>query len=153
MAMLAATGMARAEAPEKRKRRRKQERRQIVEATIGTGGRGAACRRAHGVNANQVYAWRRLYEKGLLGPRGKQVSLVPVRVIAADGLPGSRRRSNRHTASGSIQIEFAKARPHVEGAPEPSALRSVLACLLGCSLSGTERRSGSPPESPTCGAD
>jgi transposase len=84
--------MARAEAPEKRKRRTKQERRQIVEATIGTGVSVARVARAHGVNANQVYAWRRLYEKGLLGPPGNQVSLVPVRVtdaIAADGLPGN----------------------------------------------------------------
>jgi transposase len=119
---------------EKRRRRTKQERRQIVEATIGTGVSVARVARAHGVNANQVYAWRRLYEKGLLGPPGNQVSLVPVRVtdaIAADGLPGSGSRRHPQTTSGSIQIEFAKARLHVEGAPEPSILRIVLECLLG----------------------
>lgn len=126
--------MARAEAPEKRKRRTKQERRQIVEATIGTGVSVARVARAHGVNANQVYAWRRLYEKGLLGTSGNQVSLVPVRVtdaIAADGLPGNGSRSHRQTTAGSIQIEFARARLHVEGTPEPSTLRIVLECLLG----------------------
>jgi transposase len=68
---------------EERIRRSKEERRRIVEATIGTGISVARVARAHGVNANQVYAWRRLYEKGLLGRSGNHAALVPVRLTEA----------------------------------------------------------------------
>lgn len=119
--------------PEERIRRSKEERRRIVEATIGTGVSVARAARANGVNANQVYAWRRLYEKGLLGASVNHAALVPVRLtdtvpiapIAVN--PGGSRRAS----SGAIQIDFAKARVHIEGAPEPATLRVVLDCLLG----------------------
>jgi transposase len=117
---------------EKRVRRSKQERRRIVEATMGTGVSIARVARANGVNANQVYAWRRLYEKGLLGPSGNQAALVPVRITDAN-VPGtlsdSVNRGNRHTSSGAIQIDFARARVQIEGTPEPATLRTVLECL------------------------
>jgi transposase len=121
-------------AAEKRVRRSKQERRRIVEATMGTGVSIARVARANGVNANQVYAWRRLYEKGLLGPTGNQAALVPVRITDASApttLAESSNRGNRHGAPGAIQIDFAKARVHIEGTPEPATLRAVLECLLG----------------------
>jgi transposase len=128
-------GIAPERIAEKRVRRSKQERRRIVEATIGTGVSIARVARAHGVNANQVYAWRRLYEKGLLGPSpGNQAALVPVRITessVADTPAGSSNQTLRHTPSGAIQIEFARARVHIEGTPEPATLRTVLECLLG----------------------
>lgn len=117
-----------------RKRRSKLERRQIVEATIGTGISIAAVARAHGVNANQVHHWRRLYEKGLLGAAAPQTALVPVRIIdpsAAEAVAAAPRPSSRPLASGAIDIEAAKARIRVEGAPDAATLRLVLECLLG----------------------
>ncbi len=40
--------------------------------------------RAHGVNANQVFAWRRQYRQGLLGSEKKEVpGLLAVRVAEA----------------------------------------------------------------------
>lgn len=101
---------------------------------MGTGVSIARVARANGVNANQVYAWRRLYEKGQLGPTGNQSALVPVRITDASApttLAESSNRGNRHSALGTIQIDFAKARVHIEGAPEPATLRAVLECLLG----------------------
>lgn len=101
---------------------------------MGTGVSVARVARAHGVNANQVYAWRRLYEKGLLGPSGNQPALVPVRITDASApgaLADTVNRSNRQTPLGAIQIDFAKARVHIEGTPEPATLRTVLECLLG----------------------
>ena len=118
----------------KRVRRSQQERRRIVEATIGTGVSVARVARAHGVNANQVYAWRRLYEKGWLGPSGTHTARVPVRLtetVPSDTIAARSNRSTRHIPSGSIHIEFAKARVHVDGTPEPATLRAVLECLLG----------------------
>jgi len=36
--------------------------------------------RAHGINANQVFGWRRLYLGGRLGERKPAMTLLPVRV-------------------------------------------------------------------------
>ena len=105
-----------------------------MEATIGTGVSVARVARAHGVNANQIYAWRRLYEKGMLGPSGTHTALVPVRLTESapvGTIAASPNRGARHPSSGSIHIEFAKARVHVDGSPEPTTLRAVLECLLG----------------------
>jgi transposase len=48
----------------KRRYRSKQERRQIVEETLQPGASVAVIARQHGVNANQVFHWRKLYRKG-----------------------------------------------------------------------------------------
>lgn len=50
----------------KRRYRSKQERRQIVEETLQAGASVAVIARQHGVNANQVLHWRKLYREGRL---------------------------------------------------------------------------------------
>ena len=52
------------------RRRSAMERRLIVEETLEAGSSVARVARAHGVNANQVFQWRRMYREGLLGGRG-----------------------------------------------------------------------------------
>lgn len=44
--------------------RSKQERREIVEETLKPGASVALVARSHGVNANQVFKWRRQYRQG-----------------------------------------------------------------------------------------
>ena len=56
---------ARSQAP--RQRRSIAEKRRIVEETLAPGASVARVARAHGVNANQVFGWRRLYLAGRLG--------------------------------------------------------------------------------------
>ena len=48
-----------------RQRRSIAEKRRIVEETLAPGASVARVARAHGVNANQVFGWRRLYLAGL----------------------------------------------------------------------------------------
>ncbi len=55
------------QAPTKRRYRTADERRRIVEETLVPGILVAAIARAHGINANQVFAWRKLHQAGLLG--------------------------------------------------------------------------------------
>jgi transposase len=43
-----------------------EEKRRIVEETLRDGASVSSVARAHGVNANQVFQWRRLYREGLL---------------------------------------------------------------------------------------
>jgi transposase len=62
----------------KRRYRPKEERRQIVEETLQPGASVAVIARPHGVNANQVFHWRKLYREGRLdAPPPAQ--LLPVR--------------------------------------------------------------------------
>jgi transposase len=49
-----------------RRRRAVEEKRRIVEETLQPGASVACVARAHAVNANQVFAWRRQYWQGLL---------------------------------------------------------------------------------------
>jgi len=63
----------------KRQQRTVEEKRRIVEETLAEGASVARVARAHGVNANQVFTWRRLYHAGRLGGRGG-IKLLPVSV-------------------------------------------------------------------------
>jgi len=51
----------------KRQRRSIAEKRRIVEETLVEGTSVARVARAHGVNANQLFYWRKLYQAGRLG--------------------------------------------------------------------------------------
>jgi transposase len=65
----------------KRQQRSVEQKREIVEETLAPGASVARVARAHEVNANQVFAWRRLYRKGRLGnARQRPIRLLPVTV-------------------------------------------------------------------------
>ena len=68
----------------KRQYRSPELKRQIVEETLAPGASVARVARAHGVNANQVFAWRRQYQRGLLKPRNRVTAgLLAVRLTEA----------------------------------------------------------------------
>lgn len=117
------------------------EKRRIVEQTLVAGGSVARVARAHGVNANQVFQWRRQYRRGLLGSgKTEAVNLLPVRVTEASAgeAPihrGEAARSSgearRRTSLGMIQVELPKGQVRITGSIDVESLRVVLACLLG----------------------
>lgn len=129
--------------PCRRRRWTKQEKRRIVEETLAPGASVARVARAHEVNANQVHAWRRLHERGMLSGDVEPTTLLPVRVVRGEAslsmerisgtpaAPWSTRRPRRARAAGVIQIEVERGRLQVEGSADPTALRVVLECLLG----------------------
>ena len=85
--------------------------------------------RAHGVNANQVFAWRRQYRQGLLGcGSGDRPGLLAVRV--AEGGAYAKGAGKRRTASGTIEIELPQGQLRLRGAVDAEALRVVLRELL-----------------------
>jgi transposase len=93
-----------------RRRRSVEEKRQIVEETLQAGASVAGVARAHGVNANQVFTWRRQYHRGQL-ERGtnEAVELLPVRVVeAASETARSRSAPTYRTAPGMIHVELPK---------------------------------------------
>jgi transposase len=121
----------------RRRRHPIAEKRRMVEESLAPGASVARVARAHGVNANQVFAWRRLYQRGLLGGKVCTTALLPVTV--SDAEPHVRLARNSNTAAaqppavspGTIQLQLPKGRLCIEGAADTAALRVVLECLLG----------------------
>jgi transposase len=115
----------------KRPRRSKVERRQIVEETLRAGVSVAVIARQHGVNANQVFQWRKLYHAGLLESEPVGVELLPVRV--SEAVSGAARGTHESTSvrrvSGAIHVEIGEARVRIEGTPDPASVRAVIESL------------------------
>ena len=108
----------------KRRFRSKLERRRIVEESLEPGASVAVIARVHGVNANQVFHWRKLYREGRLEAkdvRAAATELMPVRIIEGCGEARPARQY-----SGAIQIELGRARLRVEGSIDPDTLRTIL---------------------------
>jgi transposase len=122
----------------KRQYRTFQEKRQIVEETLAEGASVARIARAHGINANQVFGWRRLYLAGRLGGASRALKLLPVQV--SESSPPLATTSS-HECSGSvdfakstpgtIHIELRHAQVRIEGSADPALLRVLLECLRG----------------------
>jgi transposase len=120
----------------KRRRRSVAERRRVVEETLAPGASVARVARAHGVNANQVFHWRRLYQRGMLGGKVQPAAgLLPVRVSESAETTAMVARGSGVTAAiapkaaSAIQIELAKGRVRIEGKADIEMLRVVLECL------------------------
>ena len=110
------------------------EKRRIAELTFEPGASVALVARAHGVNANQVFKWRRALKRGELSePATASMSLLPVVVAApseAVSSTGVADAEERSAPSGSIHIEFpGRALISVESGADPSLLRSILESL------------------------
>jgi transposase len=109
------------------------EKYRIVEQTLKPGASVARVALAHGVNANQVFTWRRQHRQGQLGQRKTElVKLLPVHVSAvpASKANGSDRRQVIAAVAGTIQVEFPKGHVCVSGSVDGKALRLVLEHLL-----------------------
>jgi transposase len=112
------------------------EKRRIVEETMQPEASVARVARAHGVNANQVFAWRRLYRQGLLGEGQETANLLPVHVTEtrlSKAHRAGRRRTAHGTAEavGAIYVEVPKGQLRITGCVDAEALRAVLEQLLG----------------------
>ena len=109
-----------------------EERQLIVEETLEAGSSVARVALKHGVNANQVFKWRRLHEAGRLGARAARgVQLLPVRIAEEQEVPQPEEPSGAPEASaGSIHIELpGSVRISLEGNVDPAMVRAVLQSL------------------------
>ena len=73
----------------------------IVEETLNPGASVAIVARAHGVNANLVFGWRKLYQKGLLEPNAVALStpLLPVKVTLPTVVPKRAYKRRQHNTT------------------------------------------------------
>jgi transposase len=112
-----------------RRRRSVEERRRIVEETLEPGASVARVAQRYGVNANQVFGWRRLYESGGLEvlPQAS-VKLLPVSIAEEPEVAQAQVSSS---PSGTIHIELpGRALISVEGSVDAGLVRAVLKSLL-----------------------
>ena len=102
-----------------------EEKRRIVEETMVRGASVAVVARLHEVNANLLFGWRKLYERGLLGsaPNVPATPLLPVRLSRATRVRKPRRDQQRAVratrAPASVEIELiggGRVRIHGEAA-------------------------------------
>jgi transposase len=115
-----------------RQRRSIAEKRRIVEETLVPGASVARVARAHGINANQVFGWRRLYLAGRLGDRKPAMKLLPVHVSESLPAPLPMERSTADfpkVQPGTIHIELRQAQVRIEGNADPALVRVLLECL------------------------
>jgi transposase-like protein len=115
-----------------RRRHALSEKRRIVELTFQPGASVAEVARANGVNANQLFGWRRAFERGeLVEYISGTKALLPVTLSA--GCESPIRKSvpqQQPSASGSIHIEFpGRALISVESGADAALLRSILEIL------------------------
>lgn len=73
-----------------------------MEETLLSGASVAKVARAHGVNANQVFAWRRQYRQGLLGQGQETANLLSVHVTGTR-LSKAHRSGRQQAARGTTE--------------------------------------------------
>ena len=116
----------------RRQRRSIAEKRRMVEETLVPGASVARVARAHGVNANQVFGWRRLYLAGRLGEQKAGIQLLPVQVSESKSAPvvvEPRVTDFSPPQPGTIHIELRQAQVRIEGSADPTLVRVLLECL------------------------
>jgi len=116
-----------------RRRRSVSEKLQIVQLTMEPGASVAEIARAHEVNANQVFKWRRLFERGQLSGVARSTALLPVTVTAdaeAKPVTANDPADVQASSSGAIHIELpGRAMISVENGADPAVVRCVLESL------------------------
>jgi transposase len=120
-----------------------EKKRRIVEETLQPHASVARVAQAHGVNANQVFYWRKQYQQGLLGTAPSPAALLPVQIsdpVCSESVLSLGTRSEpsvpalpreETVLTGTIHLELAQAKLCIQGAADPSCLRMVLDRLLG----------------------
>ena len=120
-----------------------EKKRRIVEETLRPHASVARVAQAHGVNANQVFYWRKQYQQGLLEPAQPRPALLPVQIsdLASPEMMPTPVVSNEALVSalphdetvptGTIHLELTKAKLCIQGAADPACLRTLLDALLG----------------------
>lgn len=110
-----------------RRWRSASEKLEIVQLTLKPGTSVAEVARAHGVNANQVFKWRRAFERGELSD--SSVALVPVTVASPE--EESREAEEVSTpVGGAIHIELpGRAMISAERGADAVLLRAILESL------------------------
>lgn len=106
------------------------EKRQIVQLTLEPGASVAEVARAHGVNANQVFKWRRAFERGELNESCS--ALLPIAVPSVSEAETEQPAAELQAAPivASIHIEIpGVAMISIESGADSALVRQILESL------------------------
>jgi transposase len=98
-------------------------KRAVVEASLQHGASVARLAREHGINANQIFYWRKLHREGTLGESSP--ALLPI-TIEPSAVTAS---IDEEPPAGNLTIETGRIRLRIEGRPDAQTLRLILAEL------------------------
>ncbi|MFM0408816.1 IS66-like element accessory protein TnpA [Paraburkholderia dipogonis] len=126
------------ELPARRQNRRHplEWKRSVVEQTLEPGASVARVARDNHVNANQVWAWRKLYAQGLLVEDAQTQTMLPVVVDVQSDRPAIHAPdamdapASAVATTGSIQLQHGNTSVRIEGVPDATILRVVLERIL-----------------------
>ena len=113
------------------------EKRRIVEDTLSSTRSLASLAREHGVNANQLFSWRKQYHAGQLcedpfAEPPRSVQLLPVSVADDEPLAVEQEQIKTSAPRLTMNIEIpGRALVSVEGAIDATFIRTVLEGLRG----------------------
>src|SRR5260221_11855607 len=103
---------------EARRQRSVEEKRRIVEETLEAGASVARVARRHGVNANQVFYWRKKYREGRLG-KNQSSKLLAVTLSDISGNKSGRASGGASPlAVGTMEIKLSQGTLAVAGKRE-----------------------------------
>ena len=114
-----------------------EEKRRIVEETLSSSLSVASHARQHGVNANQVFYWRKLYHAGQLCrdeciEQSRSVQLLPVSVDSDEPSEAEPEQSESVAPGRSMNIEIpGRALIGLAGAIDAVIVCAVLESLRG----------------------
>lgn len=119
-------------------RRRNQRRpaafkRSVVEQSYLPGASVARLARNHGINANQIFSWRKLFRDAApAGRANTDVALLPVTLSESSvPVPGVAQSGVPQVASSDvIELDIGAARLTIRGKPDAAVLQAVLTRLL-----------------------
>jgi transposase len=102
-----------------------------VEETLESGASVARVALKYGVNANQVFQWRRLYRDGKLGvPQANITHLLPVSVVDDQEVPKAAPEACLPRRGSAVHIELSGGiRISLEGDVDPAVIGAVLKSL------------------------
>ena len=103
-------------------------KRALVALSLEPGVSVAGIAREHGVNANQVFSWRSLYQQGRFGVPAlmRDDGLLLVVLAPTASAPGNATID----VGGTIMLELGQVRVRIEGQPDATALAQVLDRVL-----------------------
>jgi transposase len=99
-----------------------EDRHRIVQASLKSGTTVDAVARLYGVNASQLYDWRKQYRQAK--QEGKAAALLPVQVVEPVPVPAPETKPDC-----SVVIEARSTRVTLSGRIDIALIRTVLDCL------------------------
>lgn len=97
----------------------------LVEQSLQGEASVARLARENGINANQLFAWRKAYREG----RFEQPAFLPVALTPHVEIPKMPACTRATSGSGCITLEQGGVRLSIEGRPDLDVLRLVLTAL------------------------